>query len=162
MEGAHLHLLFNHFPVIGTIISTLVLIAGMVLKNDTIKKTALSLVVFTSLMTIPAFLSGEDAEEALKAIHQAPRELIHTHEEMGDIGLWSTLLIGVIAVFAMMKMKTSYGKNSVIFILVALIGNSFFLAKIGNAGGMIRHTEIRTTIESPKSNLNETDTLKEN
>ena len=101
MEGAHLHLLLNHFPVIGTIISTLVLIAGMVLKNDTIKKTALALVVFTALMTIPAFLSGEDAEEALKAIHQAPRDLIHEHEEMGDIGLWTTLLTGLIANFSM-------------------------------------------------------------
>ena len=160
MEGAHLHLLLNHFPVIGTIISTLVLIAGMVLKNDTIKKTALALVVFTALMTIPAFLSGEDAEEALKAIHQAPRDLIHEHEEMGDIGLWTTLLTGLIAVFGMMKMKHSKGKNLLLFTLVVLIGNMFFLAKIGNAGGMIRHTEIRTTNEPPLQN--QTDSLDEN
>lgn len=160
MEGAHLHLLVNHFPVIGTIISMLVLFAGMVLKNDTIKKTALALVVFTALMTIPAFLSGEDAEEALKAIHQAPRDLIHEHEEMGDIGLWTTLLTGVIAVIGMIKIKTPFGKNIVLFTLIALIGNSLFLAKIGNAGGIIRHSEIRETNDSHLPNQNETDTLK--
>ncbi len=162
MDGAHLHLLVNHFPVIGTIISLLILIAGIVLKNDTIKKTALSLVVFTALITIPAFLSGEDAEEALKAIHQAPRDLIHEHEEMGDIGLWTTLLTGVIAVIGMIKIKTPYGKKIVLITLIALIGNSLFLAKIGNAGGMIRHSEIRETNDSQLPNQNETDTLKEN
>ena len=162
MDGAHLHLLVNHFPVIGTIISLLILIAGIVLKNDTIKKTALSLVVFTALITIPAFLSGEDAEEALKAIHQAPRDLIHEHEEMGDIGLWTTLLTGVIAVIGMIKIKTPYGKKIVLITLIALIGNSLFLAKIGNAGGMIRHSEIRETNDSQMPNQNETDTLKEN
>lgn len=143
MEGAHAHLLFNHFPIIGTIIAILVLAAGIILKNDSVKKTALAIAIFTAVMTIPAFLTGEDAEHALKAIDQAPMEIIHEHEELGEIGIWTTLAIGLLAAFTFMKMKTNLSKMLCIVILLALIGNALFMAQVSNAGGEIRHTEIR-------------------
>ena len=33
MNDAHLHLVVNHFPIIGTILGLGILIAGIVLKN---------------------------------------------------------------------------------------------------------------------------------
>ena len=101
MDGAHAHLLFNHFPIIGSIISVLVLVTGFLLKNNIVKKTALAIIVFTSVMTIPAFTTGEEAEEALEAINQAPDSIINEHEELAEIGLWTTVAVGLVAVFTL-------------------------------------------------------------
>ena len=38
MDGAHAHLLFNHFPIIGSILSVLVLLAGFIIKKWYCKK----------------------------------------------------------------------------------------------------------------------------
>jgi hypothetical protein len=36
MTDAHLHLVVNHFPIIGTIFGFGILLAGIVLKNNTV------------------------------------------------------------------------------------------------------------------------------
>jgi hypothetical protein len=149
MEGAHPHLLLNHFPPIGSIFSILLLLAGAVLKNDIINKTALAMIVLTSLVTIPAFLTGEDAEETLKSINQDPHDIIHEHEEMGEKGLWTTLGVGTIAAFALFTRKKNRFRKLLPLTFLALLLNTVFLFKISNAGGKIRHTEIRETVNDP-------------
>jgi len=143
MDGAHAHLLFNHFPIIGSIISVLVLVTGFLLKNNIVKKTALAIIVFTSVMTIPAFTTGEEAEEALEAINQAPDSIIHEHEELAEIGLWTTVVVGLVAAFTFFNAKKKFGPRMFVVTLVMLMANSIVLVKIGELGGVIRHTEIR-------------------
>ncbi len=143
MDGAHAHLLFNHFPIIGSILSLLVLVAGFFLKNGVVKKTALAMIIFTSVMTLPAFFTGEDAEEALEAINQAPKSIIHEHEELAEIGLWTTLIVGAVALFTLYSARKKFGPRLFVVTLVMLMANSIVLVKIGELGGVIRHTEIR-------------------
>ena len=143
MDGAHAHLLFNHFPVIGSIFSLLVLGSGMILKNDTVKKTALALIILTAALTIPSSLTGDSAEEALAAIGQKPVELIHLHEEMADIALWTTLGVGLFAALTFYKFKSEKRKILIGITFILLLTNSLFLVSVGNAGGQIRHSEIR-------------------
>ncbi|MFZ7144755.1 MAG: hypothetical protein ACO1G6_05380 [Bacteroidota bacterium] len=154
MDGAHAHLLFNHFPIIGSILSFLVLLTGFILRNGVVKKTALAMIVFTSIMTVPAFLSGEPAEEALEAINQAPDAIIHEHEEMAEKGLWTTVAVGVLALLAFFYSSKPFASKLTKATLVLLLANSLFLIQIGNAGGVIRHTEIRSnaTIDAPAGN----------
>ena len=45
MNDAHLHMVVNHFPIIGIILGFGVLIAGMLLKNNSVKNTAYSLFI---------------------------------------------------------------------------------------------------------------------
>jgi uncharacterized membrane protein len=40
MNDAHLHMVVNHFPIIGTIFGFGVLIVGLVLKNKTLQNTS--------------------------------------------------------------------------------------------------------------------------
>jgi hypothetical protein len=37
MNDAHLHLVVNHFPIIGTILGLGTLVAGILLKNNSVK-----------------------------------------------------------------------------------------------------------------------------
>ena len=45
MNDAHLHLIFNHLPIVIPIVGLLVLLAGFVLKSDVVKRVALGIFV---------------------------------------------------------------------------------------------------------------------
>ncbi len=68
MNGAHLHLIGNHLPIVGIIIGTLVMIVGLILKKDQIKQTALGINIFSALTSLFAFFTGEEAEEVVEEI----------------------------------------------------------------------------------------------
>ncbi|OQA08296.1 MAG: hypothetical protein BWY67_01537 [Bacteroidetes bacterium ADurb.Bin397] len=145
MDGAHAHLLFNHFPIIGSILSVLVLLAGFIIKNGIVKKTAMAMIVFTAVMTVPAFLTGEPAEEVLEAINQAPDAIIHEHEEIAETFAKLSLLLGAISLFGFwtsLKQKSFAKIISYVTLVFALVV-MFFAQQTGTTGGEIRHTEIR-------------------
>ena len=49
MNDAHLHLAVNHFPIIGTILGLGILIAGIILKNNSVKNTAYCLFIVAAI-----------------------------------------------------------------------------------------------------------------
>ena len=49
MNDAHLHMVVNHFPIIGTIFGLGILITGIVLKNKTVKTVAYVLFIIAAL-----------------------------------------------------------------------------------------------------------------
>ncbi len=58
MNDAHLHLVFNHFPIIGTIFGLGVLMAGLLLKNNTVKNVAYGLFIATALFAFASASTG--------------------------------------------------------------------------------------------------------
>ena len=62
MDATHLHLILTHFPIVGTIIGIGILAYGQFAKNDAIKKVALVTFILMAILTIPVFLTGEEAE----------------------------------------------------------------------------------------------------
>src|SRR5258705_6947966 len=63
---AHLHLLLNHFPTIGTILGLGLLLLAFIRKNDHLKKVSLEVMFLIALATMPVYVSGQAAAEALK------------------------------------------------------------------------------------------------
>ncbi len=146
MDAAHLHLILTHFPIVGTIIGIIILAYGQFAKNDDIKKVALVTFILMAILTIPVFLTGEEAEETVEHIAGVSEQLIENHEELAEKAIWLMGLLGVLSVinfFAIVK-KLSFAKIiSLITLLVSLATFGLF-AKVGNEGGKIRHSEIRT------------------
>ncbi|MBK6504255.1 MAG: hypothetical protein IPG02_00910 [Ignavibacteria bacterium] len=68
MNPAHLHLVINHVPVIGTMITLFILAIGIIKKSDDVKKVAMLVLILTSVITIPVYLSGGNAEEMVEAL----------------------------------------------------------------------------------------------
>ncbi len=144
-NGAHLHLLVNHLPIVGTYMSLLVLSTGFVLKNTTVKTTGLGLMVVSALVAIPAFLTGEPAEHILEAAGQANDQLIEVHEETAEWGIWVCEISGIIALIAFFtsvrQMKVA--RTLTFLAIVAALMSSLTWIRVGNTGGEIRHTEVR-------------------
>ena len=66
MDLAHIHLLLNHFPIIGTIVGVGLFLISFLVKTDDARRSGLIVFVVMALLTIPAF----------KAASFAPRESI--------------------------------------------------------------------------------------
>ena len=66
MDASHIHLLLNHFPILGTLIASGILLWGIYQKNHAIKMLAAALLVAMALIAIPVYLTGEPAEETFE------------------------------------------------------------------------------------------------
>ena len=61
MNLAHLHLLLNHFPIIGTLIGAGIFVASFIRRNNDLKLAGLTVFAGMALLTLPAFFSGVDS-----------------------------------------------------------------------------------------------------
>ena len=144
MEGAHLHLLLNHFPIIGTLIGIGVLAYGLFINNLSVKKVGLGIFVAMAILALPAYFSGEEAEEAVEHLPGITDAVIHEHEELAEKAILMMALLGALSLFslyAFWKKKAISKTATIITLLFALITFGVF-AKVGNLGGKIRHTEL--------------------
>ncbi|QBN17559.1 hypothetical protein [Flavobacterium nackdongense] len=145
MNEAHVHMVVNHFPIIGTILGLGILIAGMILKNTSVKNTAYCLFVIAAIFAAISMGTGEGAEEMVEDMPSVGKEIIHEHEEMAEklaIVLYSLGVISLIGLFVNYKKHRNARSVSYIAVVVAIIG-VFFAQQTGTTGGEIRHTEIR-------------------
>jgi uncharacterized membrane protein len=145
MNDAHLHLVVNHFPIIGTIFGLVTLIAGLVLKNDSVKNTAYILLIVSAIFAFLSMYTGERAEEMIEDMPNIGHQIIHEHEELAEK---LALLSYATAAFSLLSLYTStkkhkFSKSTSIITLVLAIATTVVGSLVGTSGGEIRHTEIR-------------------
>jgi putative effector of murein hydrolase LrgA (UPF0299 family) len=63
---AHLHLLLNHVPVIGSIVGLGLFLISFFGKNEDLRRASYIIFAAIALLTIPAFLSGFGAQQMIK------------------------------------------------------------------------------------------------
>ena len=147
MNQAHLHLLFNHLPILGTLFGLLVLGTGIFLKNNSVKRVALGMFVLSAITAIPAYLTGEGAEEVVESLPGVSENLIEKHDELANIFLWMVGGLGLLSLstfYADFKSK-KMAPTLYTLTLIAAIGTMIFAQQVGSSGGEIRHTEIRSS-----------------
>ncbi|MBL6447694.1 hypothetical protein JMN32_15355 [Fulvivirga sp. 29W222] len=147
MNAAHWHLLLNHLPIVGTVIGTLILISGYLIKNnDTIKQTALGVLFFSSLTVIPTYFTGEGAEEIVEEIPGVTEGIIEVHEGFGKIFLLIVLILGALSLATLLSALFKAKMVSLLYIMVLIlsVGTCILAKQVGTSGGEIRHTEIRS------------------
>jgi uncharacterized membrane protein len=145
MNKAHLHLIFNHFPVITPIVGLTILVVGTFLKSEIVKRTAYGVFILGAIFTFPAGATGEGAEKILVEMQLSTRKIIHTHEEISEIFSKLSYLLGLCAainLWSSIKDKSYTFYLSLLTFILAL-GVIYFAQKTSTSGGEIRHTEIR-------------------
>ncbi|MBU6325635.1 MAG: hypothetical protein KJS92_09120 [Bacteroidetes bacterium] len=146
MNGAHIHLILNHLPIVGMVFATLTLLAGFLLKNITVKQTALGLFVLTAITALPAYFTGEGAEEMIEGIPGVSHQDIHHHEDEGKIFLIVSILTGILALATLWLERRKNALSNMAYVGVFLAAGASLVMgqKTGSSGGEIRHTEIRS------------------
>lgn len=150
MDGLQLHLLTNHLPIVGTFAALLVVLVGMLRRSDAAISTGLIVYAVMALMAVPAYLSGEEAEERVEQIAGINEGAIHEHEEMAEVTLWLTVISGLLALGAVIahhrNMKIS-SKLALAFVIIAIAATAQ-AALTGHEGGKIRRPDLGGAVQA--------------
>ena len=145
MTGVHYHLLLNHIPILGTLFGIIVMVLGVIGGNIGFKRLALGTFVIAALFAIPVYLTGEPAEEAVEQLN-IKESVIEAHEEAAEIAFWGMMILGILAlvtlIWEFLKGLHVKGMSYLVLVLGLLVGG--YMGYVGNLGGKIRHSEIRT------------------
>ncbi len=148
MDATHLHLLLNHFPIIGTILGVGVMAYGYITSSDQVKKSALWTWFVMALIAIPVFLTGEPAEESIEGIAGVSEGLIEEHEEAATVAIWLMEALGLLSLVTLVLGKTKDSLSKPLVLVSTVLGLVVFgaMARTGYLGGQIRHSEIRSGV----------------
>lgn len=146
MDSTHLHLVANHFPIVGLFIGAAIWIASFLFKRHlAVKNVALSVFILVAVTGLIAYFSGEGAEHALEKMQGIEEDYIEVHEDYGKIFFVTSLILGAFALLAL-YVENVYNKNLKVLnyiLLSVIVVSCWFAVKTGFTGGEIRHTEIR-------------------
>ena len=150
MTLAHLHIVLNHFPTIGTVIGLGLIIVALVTKSDDLKQASLGIFLIMALLTIPTYLTGTAAEQAIANRDGISEARIETHQ---DAALLAFLALGITGTFAWLGLwqfrRFSRHANWNLFtILILSIVTVSLMTTTGTLGGEISHPEIRSAEET--------------
>jgi len=149
MDFPHLHLLLNHFPIIGTMLGVGLFLTSIVVKNRDLQISSLVVFVAMALLTIPAFITGVGAQEKIVADGGISNELIQRHEGSAELSVWFMEITGALAVIALWQFvrRRTPARSNTFAILIFSVLTVGLMARTGNTGGEIRHLEIRSAEE---------------
>lgn len=151
MNQAHLHLIVNHVPIVGSLFAAVLLAAGVLKRNLDLTKAGLVAVLAAGLLCLPAQLTGEGAAAIAQNLPRVSRALISNHAEAAELGFWVLEAAAAAALFGLLLLKNGSPKARLLALLTlaAAVLSFGLLARAGNLGGQIRHTEIREGFGTP-------------
>jgi hypothetical protein len=145
MDLAHIHLLLNHFPTIGSIIGGGLFLLSLITRSDDLKRASLVILLGIALISIPTYLSGNGAQDAIKSLPGVSKSLIEAHEGAALVALAFMEVTGAFAWLALWQFRRLArvpGWNLAVILLLVLMTLGL-MARASNIGGEIRHAEIR-------------------
>ncbi len=144
MNAAQIHLALNHAPLFLSIIGGVILILGMIKKNESFKNLSLYFLIAAALFTVPVFLTGEGTEELVENLPGVNETAIEEHEDMAKISLIIIIITGAISLLAIfLKKNTGIGKLLFTGALLLSLASFGFMAQTAHLGGLIRHSELQ-------------------
>lgn len=149
MNGVHLHLVFNHAPVLGAVFALGLLGYGWLARREEAVRISLGTFVVAALAAILAFATGEPAEEMIEHGPRAVHALVESHETAAGVALGFSIAAGVLALGALVVPRLAAGRfaalrrHLVIATASAGIASAILMGVAANLGGRIAHPEIR-------------------
>jgi len=147
MNAAHLHLVLNHLPIIGALLSVPLVVMALAFRNERgLLIAAAMTLTLTGAGALATIQTGEPAEEMVEHLPGIAEPLIHEREERAEVatGLAVATAIAALALLGMtVRRGTSPPAPWLATLLVAAVATSGAMAWTGKAGGVIHHTEIR-------------------
>src|SRR5437667_11496848 len=150
MNAPHIHLLLNHFPTVGFSIGLGLFVVAIFAKKEVLKQTSLVIFFMIAALSITTYVSGNDAQGAIKDQPGVSAPLIEAHESAALIAFVFMQATGFFSWIALwLQLRVSRVANWNLAVVLALSIVTFALmARAANIGGEIRHAEIQDAQES--------------
>jgi hypothetical protein len=153
MNFAHIHLLLNHFPTIGTIVGIGLFLIALIGRSDDLKRASLVVFLGIALVTIAAYVTGNMAQDKIcVADTNAPcadttlsKQSIYAHEGAALLAFAFMEITGGFAWLGLWQYRRiSFVPRWTLAVVLLFAVVSFgLMARAANIGGEIRHPEIR-------------------
>ncbi|MGE5521238.1 MAG: DUF2231 domain-containing protein [Candidatus Dadabacteria bacterium] len=146
MEKVHLHLVFNHFPIIGAFFGAIVLMAGMARKSPPTLAAGYLVLIISAIAGLITYFTGGGAAGAIKNLPGVSRPLISEHAEMALYTLICLIIVALLSIIGLFGSRNHFNRIkgvAWITLIVSVIGFGIS-AYTGLLGGQIRHTEVRS------------------
>jgi hypothetical protein len=158
-NAAHLHLLVNHFPIVGAALAIPVLLFALLLRKE--RGLLLAGVILLVIVAITGWMSVETGEKAMDQLSdQQDQKWANTyseaedadsvgmHEDRAETAVWFAYAAAVISIVVLAAAHVRPIDNPlprvwVAVVLLAAMATAGAMAWAGNAGGVIMHREIR-------------------
>jgi uncharacterized membrane protein len=149
MNFVEIHLLLNHFPVIGSIIGFGLLLISFFGKNDGLRRASLIILAAVALVAIPTFASGKGAQLMLKDKPGISDAFVQRHEGAAMLTLWFVEATGALALAGLWQLhrRAQMPRWNLLAVLVFSLLAVGLMARTGNTGGEISHPEVRASQE---------------
>lgn len=145
MNSTYLHLLLNHFPIIGTLMGSGLLLWGIIKKQTQTQSIAAGILFLMAIIALPVYLSGEPAEEAVENLPGISETMMELHEESANLAIWIMGITGLISLVAIILQRQKHAFSGKAYLLAFILSVVTFgaMVRTGYYGGRIRHSEIR-------------------
>jgi hypothetical protein len=161
-NAAHLHLLVNHFPIIGAFLAIPLLVLALLLRRE--RGLLLASVFLLVAVAVSGWLSIQTGEKAMDMmerdetkpwgkVYDAARtqgdvDFVDLHEERAQSSMWFAVPTAVAGLVVLVLAHRRQPDNpmpriAVAVLLVGAVATGAAMARVGNAGGVIMHREIR-------------------
>jgi len=146
MNYAHIHIVLNHFPTIGTVIGLGLFIAALAKKSDDLKKSSLVVLVLMALLGIPTYLTGSAAQGIIQNDAGVSPTAIELHQNAAMLAFIFLGFTGTLAWLGLWQFRRfsrppAWNLTAVLLLTIATVG---LMLRAGTLGGGINHPEIRT------------------
>lgn len=144
MNLVHLHLLLNHWPIIGTFIAVVAFIVALLAKSRHLTEASLVMFALVALLSVPTYITGSAAQQVLQMEGESLDPVMATHQGAGLLALVFIELTGGLAWLGLWQLRrrariATWAVGAVLVSSMVTIG---FVTVAGNTGGAIHHPEI--------------------
>ncbi|HYR45300.1 MAG TPA: hypothetical protein VER98_19865 [Terriglobia bacterium] len=141
---AHLHLLLNHVPTIGTVIGLGLFFVSLVGRNDSVKKASLVILLMVAAAALPVYITGNAANEIVQ--NRVSKELVAKHQDAAALALAFMAVTGIFAWLGLWQYRrdsrpAGWTMFAILLVSVVTLG---LMTQAATLGGEIRHEEIRS------------------
>jgi uncharacterized membrane protein len=145
MNLAHLHLLLNHVPTVGTVMGLGLLLLALVRRNDHLTHVSFEVFFVIALLTMPAYLTGVAAQQILQGRPDVSDPLMVVHHDAALQGFILMQLTGGAAWLGLWQFRRRARPERWMSaaVLVLAVLTAALMARAANIGGEIHHPEIR-------------------
>ena len=143
--GPHLHIVLNHFPLIGSIFVLGLLIASAYLKNDDMRRVGLILFVVLGLLAIPTYITGAAAGWAYQGRADISAEVLAAHRDAALVAFIFLGLTGTASWLALWRERRSgRSSNPGMYTVLGLgVVSVLTVVETGSLGGTVIRPELR-------------------
>jgi hypothetical protein len=144
MNLAHLHIVLNHVPTLGTALGLVLFAWSLLKKNTQLNKQSLQILVLMAMLALPTYLSGNAAQWLIQN-QEVPVALIEEHENSAILTLFLMTITGTFAWFGLWQYRrfSRPGSLNTAIVLLLSVLTAAAIMRTANLGGKISHPEVR-------------------